>query len=88
MVAQERVIVDLEKPKPEVFIDQEVIAEQLVAELSLLLVELWLDREDGVDCNVLHSRQEVILDAHLQIWVFLVQELLEKLERHCVPLLV
>lgn len=88
MVAQERVIVDLEKPEPEVFIDQEVIAEQLVAELPLLLVELRLDREDGVDCNVLHPWQEVVLDAHLQIWVFLVQELLEKLERHCVPLLV
>ena len=87
MVAQERVIVDLEKPKPEVFIDQEVIAEQLVAELPLLLVELWLDREDGVDCNILHPWQEVILDANLQIGVFLVQELLEKLEGHCVSLL-
>lgn len=62
LVAQERIVVDLEKPGPEVFVDQEVVTEKLPAKLSLFLIDLMLDGKDGVNGDVLHGRKHVLLD--------------------------
>lgn len=82
LVAQERIIVDLEKPGSEVFVYQEVVTEKLPAKLSLFLIDLIFDCKDSVNGDVLHGGKHVLLDVDVFRRVFLVYKLLEELKRN------
>jgi hypothetical protein len=83
-VAQERIIIYFKQPQTEVFIDQEVVTQELEAKLSLLLVELRLDREDSVDYNISHLGKKMIFDAYSQVWELIIKKVLKLFERNSV----
>lgn len=68
LVKNLRVVVDLQKPDTEVFINQEVIPQKFEAETSLFLVNNVLGGQQGIDDDVLHARVDVGVHVEIQIW--------------------
>lgn len=58
------VVVHLQEPESEVFIDQEVKSKQLEAELALFLVQELFSGENTVDYDVLHPRDYMVLNGY------------------------
>ena len=56
--------VHLDQPHTKVFVDHEVVTEKLEGILSVIWVGGALDRQESIDDNILHPRDQVVLHIH------------------------
>ena len=56
--SQEWIMVDLNEPNTEIFIEQEIKAKELKAVFTLIGIHSPLDTEEGIDYDVFDARQE------------------------------
>ena len=80
--------VDFDEPGAEVFVNQEVVAEQLKAVPSLLGIQRLLRCQNGVNDHVFHSGHQVFLNRNSILAKVLIEVFLKGLESQSVPVFV
>lgn len=75
--SQEGIVVHLDEPDAEVFVEQEVKSEELKAVLTIVDIHLLAHAKEDIDDDVLDSGDEVVVHVEIVLAVVLVKVLLQ-----------
>ena len=85
---KKRVVIALNQPDPEIFIQKEIETEQFKDVSAVIRVHFALGAKEGINDNVFNARHKVLFNIQVVLWVILVEIPLQVLITQSVSFLV